>query len=85
MGDDILHYLNREMEKEMATHSGTGVWDIPWQKSLVGYSLWGCTESDTTEHTHTHTLNSESPVEKSMRPLFLSESATSPLMNASFY
>ena len=55
------------------------------QKSLVGYSLWGHTESDTTEHTHTHTLNSESPVKKSMRPLFLSESATSPLMNASFH
>ena len=55
------------------------------QKSLVDYSLWGCTESDTTEHTHTHTLNSESPDEKSMRPLFLSESTTSPLMNASFH
>ena len=25
------------------------------QRSLVGYSLWGCKESDTTEHTHTHT------------------------------
>ena len=21
----------------------------------MGYSLWGCKESDTTEHTHTHT------------------------------
>ena len=28
------------------------------QRSLVGYSLWGCKESDTTKqliHTHTHT------------------------------
>ena len=25
------------------------------QRSLVGYSLWGCTELDTTESTHTHT------------------------------
>ena len=25
------------------------------QKSLVGYSPWGCKELDTTEHTHTHT------------------------------
>ena len=24
-------------------------------RSLVGYSLWGCKESDTTEHTHIHT------------------------------
>ena len=24
------------------------------QRSLVGYSLWWCEESDTTEHTHTH-------------------------------
>ena len=25
------------------------------QRNLVGYSLWGCKESDMTEHTHTHT------------------------------
>ena len=25
------------------------------QRSLVGYSPWGCKESDTIEHTHTHT------------------------------
>ena len=25
------------------------------QRSLVGYSPWGCKELDTTEHTHTHT------------------------------
>ena len=25
-------------------------------RSLVGYSPWGCKESDTTEHTHTHTM-----------------------------
>ena len=28
------------------------------QRSLVGYSQWGCKELDTTEHnTHTHTSN----------------------------
>ena len=27
------------------------------QRSLVGYNLWGQKESDTTEHTHTHTCN----------------------------
>ena len=25
------------------------------QRSLVGYNPWGCKESDTTEHVHTHT------------------------------
>ena len=25
------------------------------QRSLVGYSSWGCKESDMTKHTHTHT------------------------------
>ena len=24
------------------------------QRSLAGYNTWGCKESDTTEHTHTH-------------------------------
>ena len=24
------------------------------QRNLVGYSLWGCKESDMTEYTHTH-------------------------------
>ena len=37
------------LEKEMATHSSILAWKIPWQKSLVGYSPWGCKESDTTE------------------------------------
>ena len=27
--------------KEMATHSGTLAWKIPWPRSLVGYSPWG--------------------------------------------
>ena len=46
------------LEKAMATHSTTLAWKIPWteepekshgQRSLVGYSPWGCKESDTTE------------------------------------
>ena len=28
-------------EKEMATHSSTLSWEIPGQRSLAGYSLWG--------------------------------------------
>ena len=27
------------------------------QRSLVGYRLWGCKESNTTAHTHTHRQN----------------------------
>ena len=28
------------MQKEMATHSSTLAWKIPWTGSLVGYNLW---------------------------------------------
>ena len=37
------------LEKEMATHSSVLAWRIPGTGSLVGWRLWGCTESDTTE------------------------------------
>ena len=38
------------LEEGMATHSAILTWRIPHgQRSLVGYSLWGCKESDTTE------------------------------------
>ena len=37
------------LEKEMATHSRTLAWRIPIRQSLVGYSLWGYKELDTTE------------------------------------
>ena len=39
------------LEKEMATHSSVLAWRIPGQGSLVGFRLWGRTESDTTEAT----------------------------------
>ena len=42
------------LEKEMATHSSTLAWKIPWLESLVGYGQWGCKESDTTEQLHFH-------------------------------
>ena len=50
--------LGREdppLEKEMAIHSSTHAWKIPW-RSLVGYSLWGRKEPDTSEQLHFHTL-----------------------------
>ena len=36
------------LEEGMVTHSSILAWRIPHgQRSLVGYSLWGCKESDT--------------------------------------
>ena len=48
----------RSPEKGLATHSSVLAWRIHGQRSLGGFSPWGCKESDTTErltHTHTHT------------------------------
>ena len=37
------------LEKEMATHSSILAWKIHGQRSLAGYSPWGCKEWNTTE------------------------------------
>ena len=37
------------LEKEMATHSSTLAWRIPWTEEPGSYSPWGHKESDTTE------------------------------------
>ena len=43
------------LEKVRATHSGILAWRIiHGQRSLVGYSPWGCKESDKTERLHFH-------------------------------
>ena len=34
--------------KEMAAHSSTLAWEIPWTKSVVGYSPWGHKDSNMT-------------------------------------
>ena len=44
-GEDLL-------EKEMATHSSTLAWKIPWTEEPVGYSPWSRKELDTTERLH---------------------------------
>ena len=55
-----VQFLGQEdpLEKGMATHSGILAWrESHGQRSLAGYSPWGCKESDTTEHlslTHSH-------------------------------
>ena len=48
--------LGREdpLEQEMATHSSIPAWEIPDQRSLVGYSPGGRKEWDTTEQLSTH-------------------------------
>ena len=49
--------LGREdsLEKEMATHSSTLAWKIPWMEEPgAGYCPWGHKESDTTERLHFH-------------------------------
>ena len=33
----------------MATHSSILAWKIQWTEDLVGYSPWGCNESDMTK------------------------------------
>ena len=38
-----------EGKKEMATYSSILAWEIPWTRSLAGYSPWGHKESDTIE------------------------------------
>ena len=66
MRETWVRSLGREdpLEKEMATHSSTIAWKMPGkshgQRSLVGYSLWGRKESDTTERLHSLT-HSETP------------------------
>ena len=51
--------LGREdpLEKEMATHSSTPAWKIPWMEEPNRlYSPWDRKESDTTEQLHIKTL-----------------------------
>ena len=50
MQETWVQSLGREdaLEKEIATHSSILAWEIPGQRSLVGYSPRGSKESDTT-------------------------------------
>ena len=49
LSDFTFTFHLHALEKEMATHSSALAWRIPGTGSLVGCSLWGRTESDTTE------------------------------------
>ena len=51
MPETQVQSLGREnpLEKGMATYSSILAWRIPRQRSLVGYSPWGCKQSEMTE------------------------------------
>ena len=51
LSDFTFTFHCHALEKEMATHSSVLAWRIPGTGSLVGFCLWGRTESDTTEVT----------------------------------
>ena len=44
MQENQVWSLGREdpLEKGTVTHSSILAWKVPWKKSLVGYSPWGC-------------------------------------------
>ena len=44
----------RRLEKEMATHSSTLAWKIPWTEEPGRLQSMGSLESDTTERLHFH-------------------------------
>ena len=51
LSDFTFTFHFHALEKEMATHSGVLAWRIQGRWSLVGWRLWGRTESDTTDAT----------------------------------
>ena len=54
MRDTRVLSLGREdpLEKEMATHSSTLAWKIPWAEEPGRLQSWGHKESDMTERLH---------------------------------
>ena len=61
MRETWVQSLDREdsLEKEMATHSSTLAWKIPWTAELgAGHCPWGRKESGTTERLRFHSRDS---------------------------
>ena len=56
LSDFAFTFHFHALEKEMATDSSILAWRIPGMGSLVGWRLWGHTESDTTEATQQQKL-----------------------------
>ena len=57
MWETRVQSLGREglLEKEMATHSSTLAWKIPWTEEPDRLQYMGCKESDLTERLHSLT------------------------------
>ena len=53
-------WVGKTLEKEVATYSRILAWEIIWQRSLEGYSLWGHKELDTTEWLNNNITHTES-------------------------
>ena len=77
MQETQVQFLGWEdpLEKGMATHSSILAWEIPGQRSLVGYSPWSQKESDMTERLtqrlntgHGSESESRSVLSDSLRP-----------------
>ena len=45
----LRRWVRDPLEKGMVTHSSILAWELHGQRRLVGYSPWGCKESDKTE------------------------------------
>ena len=45
----LIPETGRSPEKEVATHSSILSWEIPWMRSLAGYTLGVAKESDMTQ------------------------------------
>ena len=56
MWESQVRSLGREdpLETEMATHSSTLAWKIPWTEKIVGYSPRDRKQPDTTERLSSH-------------------------------
>ena len=53
---DVVQSLDWEdpLQEEMAAHSRTLAWKIPWTEEPGGLQSVGLNQSDTNEHTHIH-------------------------------
>ena len=62
MQETRVQSVGREdpLEKEMATHSSTLAWKIPWTEKPGGLQAMGSKESDTPERLHFTTLTTMS-------------------------
>ena len=59
-------------EGKNAAHSGILAWEVPWERSLAGYSPWGRKEPDVTDCTHKQKrIRSELPF--SLHPIQFSQ------------